>query len=586
MTKTVKAICVIVGLICSINALLPTNKSTKVLAKEQVIKGVWAATLYSMDYPSKATPNADALRRDADKLIDDAEKHGYNALFLQVRPTGDALYRSKIYPWSKYLTGEQGLAPSDDFDPLEYIVKTAHEKGIAVHAWLNPYRLTASEGDNDKQCAESIVKKFPNLAVKHTDGKLYLNPGEPQSIRLVVDGAVELAKNYDIDGIHIDDYFYPSSAFPDGDTFTKYGGSFRDIGDWRRDNTTRLVRELKTAIKAVKPDILFSVSPSGIWANKASHPEGSDTSGRQAYYDYYADTRLWVKEELVDIIIPQIYWNIGYSVADFEILAKWWSDVVRGTKVALCIGQGVYRAADETDSTSPWYGQKGFKELERQLGMIKTLDGCNGFVQYRLGSVLQNEELSRFLAEANKADARIFSDTRDYPWAEPAIERLYGEGIIKGMGDGSFGCAKTVSRADFTVMLIRMTKQNVPFAENFSDVTEDKYYYKEVGIAKALGFASGREGNIFDPNGNITREDMATLAWRVMVREGRLSEDSKLSLSAKFPDANEISEYARIAVAVMVEKGLISGYDTGEFKPKGLATRAECAVLLDRLSEL
>ncbi|MDO4743833.1 MAG: family 10 glycosylhydrolase [Clostridia bacterium] len=585
MTKTLKAICIVLGLVCSLKMLLP-QESSSVLAEDISLKGVWAATLYSMDYPSAPTKDADILRTDAQKLVDDTAKHGFNTLFLQVRPTGDAFYKSEIYPWSKYLTGSEGTAPDSSFDPLAYIIDQAHKKGISVHAWLNPYRLTASEKDADSLSGDSIAKKFPHLTVKHTDGKLYLNPGEPEAMQLVIDGAVEIVKNYDIDGIHIDDYFYPSSAFPDGETFTKYGGGFLDIGDWRRNNTTTLVKELRAAIKAVRQDVLFSVSPCGIWANKSSNPEGSDTSGKQAYYDYYADTRLWVKEELVDIIIPQIYWNIGYSLADFEKVATWWNDTVSDTNVALCIGQGVYKAAEETAPSSPWYGENGHKELKRQLDMINTLENCKGFVQYRLGSIIGSPELSEFLAAANTAEATLFTDTKNYPWAKDAIESLYKKGIVRGMGDGTFGAARNITRADFTVMLVRLTEQNVPFTENFADVTEDKYYYKEVGIAKVLGFATGREGNIFDPGANITREDMATLAWRVLNREGTLKDTSDLSLNAKFSDANEISEYARIAVSVMVEENLLNGYETGEFKPKGLATRAECAVLLDKISNL
>ncbi len=585
MTKTIKAICVILGLICSINALLPQKNGGKTLAKDHDLKGVWAATLYSMDYPSAPTTDADILKADADRLVQQTKKHGYNTLFLQLRPTGDAFYKSKIFPWSKYLTGKQGTAPSDNFDPLEYIIKIAHNNGISVHGWINPYRLTASESDNEMVLSEGIGKKYPHLVVKHTDGKLYLNPGEPESVELVCQGIREIVKNYDIDGIHIDDYFYPSSAFPDGETFTKYGGDYNDIEDWRRANTFDLVKAIRNEIKAIKNQCIFSVSPCGIWANKASNPSGSDTSGKQAYYDYYADTRLWVREELVDIIIPQIYWNIGYPIADFETLIKWWDKVVDGTDVALCIGQAAYRVSDANPQDTVWYGENGITELNRQRDILGQFENCTGYVHYRLGSVIQNTELSNFVTDINTNNQKLFSDTKDYPWAEKAIENLYAKGIVKGMGDGTFGCARRISRADFTVMLVRLTEQDVPFAENFSDVTEDKYYYKEVGIAKVLGFATGREGNIFDPLANITREDMATLAWRVMSREGKLAEESNLDLAQKFPDAAEISEYARVAVAVMVEKGLLSGYETGDFKPKGLATRAECAVLLDRLTE-
>ena len=541
MTKTIKAICVILGLVSIVNTFIaPPKNNGKVLAKDQTIKAVWAATLYSMDYPQKPSQNAEALRKDADNLVKNVKDLGFNTLFLQVRPSGDAFYKSKIFPWSKYLTGEEGLAPQNDFDPLSYIIEKAHKEDIQLHAWINPYRLTASEKDSESLSEESLVKKYPHLIVRHTDGKFYLDPGNPEAIKLVLDGCRELIQNYDIDGIHIDDYFYPSSAFPDGETFSKYGGEFSDIGDWRRDNTKKLVEALGKEIKNKNPNLVFSVSPSGIWANKESHIDGSATFGRQAYFDYYADTRLWVKEGLMDIIIPQLYWNIGYNLADFEVLANWWQDTVKDTSVTLCIGQGIYRAAEEKDPKSVWYGENGLFEIERQLKMIKTLEGVGGYSQYRLGSILQNPSLKDFIKSQNTGKEETFTDAKDYPWAKDATNRLVSKGIVKGMGDGSFGFALDVSRADFTVMLVRLSGQNVPFAENFADVTEDKYYYKEVGIAKVLGFATGREGNIFDPSGKISREDMATLAYRVMKRMGKLSEKSKLSLEGTFSDENEI----------------------------------------------
>ena len=584
MTRTVKAICVVLGILCVVSGLVPKSRQGTASAKVSDIKGVWAATLYSMDYPSAPTTDASRLKADADAMVESAASHGFNTIFLQVRPSGDAFYKSEIYPVSRYLTGAEGQMPTDDFDPLLYITDKAHQAGLSLHAWINPYRITVSEKDSDALGKDSIATKYPHLIVKHTDGKLYLNPGEPEAMDLVVRGAVEIVQKYPVDGIHIDDYFYPSSAFPDGETFTKYGGKFLNIDDWRRDNTTKLVTKMGSAVKSAKPDIIFSVSPCGIWANKASLPDGSDTSGKQAYFDYFADTRLWARDELIDMIIPQIYWERGNALADFTTVAKWWNDAVRGTDVALCIGQAVYKVAESTDPSSAWYKKQGELELEEQLRIINGLENVCGYVEYRLGSILQSPELSHTIKRLNTSAPRIFNDTINYPWAEDAIEHLYNEGIIKGMGDGSFGCARQVSRADFTVMLVRLTKQNVPFTENFSDVTEDKYYYKEIGIAKVLGFASGRDENTFDPKGNITREDMATLVWRVMSKLGKLPEISDFGLEEKFSDANKISAYAKNAVAVLANEGLLGGYETGEFKPKGFATRAECAVLLDRIN--
>lgn len=582
MTKTIKALCVLLGLVCVLQTVI-TPSSDTASAKPEEIKGVWVATVFSMDYPTSASTDPKVLKNQADLTVENAKKLGYNAIFLQVRPAADAFYKSDIYPWSKYLTGTEGLAPRDGFDPLEYIVQKAHAEGIALHAWINPYRVTASESDNALQSADSIAARYPSLVVKHSDGKLYLNPGEPDSIKLVVDGALEIVKGYEVDGIHIDDYFYPSAGFPDSEAFTKYGGSFSDIGDWRRSNTKALISELKSAIKAENADCLLSVSPCGIWANKKSNPNGSDTAGKQAYYDYYADTRQWVKEELLDIIIPQVYWNIGYSAADFKEVASWWNDTVDGTSVRLCIGQGVYKAADEADTASTWYGEVGTRELQSQLQYLSTLKNVSGYVHYRLGSALKTDSMSEFITALNNGTLPVFKDTEAYPWAREAIERLYREGIVNGMGDGTFGCAKTVTRADFAVMLVRLSKQNVPFVSNFSDVTEDKYYYNEVGIARVLGYISGRDNNTFDPTGSITREDMALIAYRVLSKQGKITGGDPQRLYSEFTDAAAISEYAREAVAAMTENDLLSGYETGEFKPGGYATRAETAVFLNRI---
>ena len=584
MTRTFKALCVLTGLFCVLNSLFPPNDAS-VVANNGEIRGVWAATLYSMDYPPKPTTSAEALRQSADDLLINVQKLGYNTLFFQARPAGDAFYKSDIFPWSKYLTGSAGDAPSDNFDPLEYLTREAHKRGIALHAWINPYRLTASAADIDTLPDNAISKKYPHLAIKHTNGKLYLNPGEPEANRLVVDGILELVKNYDIDGIHIDDYFYPDSSFPDGETFTAYGGEFSDIGDWRRSNTTGLIKRISTAIKAENPDIIFSVSPCGIWANKSSHPDGSETSGIQAYYDYFADTRLWVKENLVDWIIPQIYWNTGHSAADFETVAKWWSDTVKDTDVSLCIGQAVYKAAEETGAASVWYSQSGIAELSRQTEILQNLEGCIGYSHYRLGSVMHTPLLQDFAIYTNTGKQPLFTDISAYPWAVDAITALHEKGIVKGMGDGTFGCANQVSRADFTLMLVRLLGKKAEFNENFTDVTPDKYYYEEIGIAKALGITSGRDGKIFDPTGNITREDMAVMVYRILQAENILNNNENINLSAKFSDAHSISEYARSAVAAMVANELLSGYETGEFKPKGFATRAETAVFLNRVEE-
>lgn len=586
MTRTVKAICVLIGLLCTVNSFFPRIRTGESAAAEnREVKGVWAATVFSLDFPKQPTADSSALKTDIDEMLANAQDMGFNTVFFQVRPAADAFYKSEIFPWSQYLTGSQGTVPQDSFDPLRYAVTQAHAKGMELHAWINPYRVTASAKDNYAQCEQSVAKTHPKLVVEYSDGKLYLNPGIPETNRLITDGVLEIVRNYDVDGIHIDDYFYPGSDFPDAEAFTQYGGKFSDIGDWRRSNISSLIKSIRDALKSEKSSVIFSVSPCGIWANKTSNPEGSQTSGKQAYYDYYADTREWVKNSYVDWIMPQIYWNIGYTIADFEEISRWWNNVAEGTNVKVCAGLAAYKAADETNASSPWYGQNGLDELKRQQELLRTLGNTGGYSVYRLGSLLKNSSLADTVKAMNNRGNSVFSDTPAYPWAEEAIERLHKEGVISGMGDGSFGCARMVSRADFTLMITRMMKKDASFTDNFSDVTADKYYYKEIGIAKALGYASGRGNNTFDPLGSITRQEMAVMTYRILQKEGKINSGKATELSAEFSDANEIAEYARDAVAAMVDAGYLNGYETGEFKPQNNATRAETAVFLDKIAK-
>ena len=584
MTRTIKAVFVLIGILCVLNTFVFKSDTVRVMAEDETIKAVWVATVFSLDYPQKPSKDVAVLKADIDKMIGDAKGLGYNTIFFQVRPSSDAFYESDIYPWSVYLTGEMGVAPNENFDPLGYAVERAHKEGIALHAWINPYRVTASANDKAKLSVDSIANKYPELVVEHTDGKLYLNPGVPETNQLIEDGVMEIVRNYEVDGIHIDDYFYPGTNFPDSETYTQYGGKFADIGEWRRDNVTTLIRSLHTSIKAEKENVIFSVSPCGIWANRESQSLGSETRGTQAYYEYYADTRLWVKENLLDIMIPQIYWNIGYEIADFTVLANWWNDVAEGTDVKVCIGQAVYKAADETSTECVWYGESGRTELKKQTDILNGLDNVCGYAHYRMGSIKTNNLLQDYAKEVNFYKPSIFDDTDSYPWAKEAIESLYNEGVIKGMGDGSFGCARTVSRADFIVMLMRVLgRENEKFYENFSDVTADKYYYNAIGVAKKLGFTDGRGDNIFDPTGEISRQDMAVMVYRVLKSESLIKPSEPETIEEMFIDAKEISGYAREAVATMSEKGILNGYETGEFKPLGSATRAETAVFMYRI---
>lgn len=218
------------------------------------------------------------MKQELTDILDKAEAMHFNAVFFQVRPTADALYRSDLYPWSVYLTGTQGQAPAQGFDPLAYLISEGKKRGIGVHAWINPYKITRGSAakpnlDVTKLSGENPARLYPDLVVPHSSGELYFNPGEPMSRYLVLQGVKELLDRYDLAGIHYDDYFYPTGSFDDGDTFAKYGQGYASIEDWRRHNVDLLIQETYQLVHQ-KPGVVFGVSPAGVWANQTTNAAG------------------------------------------------------------------------------------------------------------------------------------------------------------------------------------------------------------------------------------------------------------------------------------------------------------------------
>ena len=361
-------------------------------AKTEQMKGVWVATVYSINFPSVKN-NVAAQKAELDKIVENAYNAGLNAIFFQVRPQGDALYRSSIYPWSEVLTGTAGKDPG--YDPLEYLINAAKKKNIGVHAWINPYRLTTGSVTNPKNTIDSLpaghpVRDNPSMAVSFDDGKLYLDPGNPDARQLVLDGVKEIIENYDVAGVHFDDYFYPSpnvtvngstykAEFNDAESYAKYGAGMT-LEDWRRNNTYTLVKETYELVNSYNKNLMFGVSPSGIWDNKKDNPLGSDTNGFSSYSQIYADSRKWVKDGIVDYICPQIYWNIGATNSDYKTIANWWNDVCKGTGVDLYIGHAAYRVED--------FGSAD--EIIKQLELNKTLSEVKGSIYYGYAQIADN----------------------------------------------------------------------------------------------------------------------------------------------------------------------------------------------------
>jgi len=384
-------------------------------------KGVWVATVYNLDYPTKQTQDVEYLKSEATLILDNVKEMGLNAVFLQVRPSADAFYKSDIFPWSKYLTGKNGLAPNNNFDPLEFWVKEAHRRGIELHAWINPYRITKN-GDEEYNLItnNSPAKLYSEYIVKYSDGNYYFNPGIPEVRKLLIDGALEIVEKYDVDGIHMDDYFYPGKNFGDLDTYKKYGGTFANIEDWRRNNVDLLVKELDEKIHEKKQDIAFGISPFGIWANNTSNLLGSNTSGTESYYSHYADTRKWALNGWVDYIAPQIYWERGHKSADYITLVNWWADTLSNSNTKLYIGLADYRCIDAKTS-SAWHNAK---EIEQQMQINEESKIISGEIHYRYSSLIESNSLKKLLEEKyENSQISVYIDNKKVAFEyEPLIE--------------------------------------------------------------------------------------------------------------------------------------------------------------------
>lgn len=348
------------------------------------MRGMWISTVYNLDYPSTPTTDSEKLKKEADEILDSCKAMGINNIFLQVRPNSDSLYKSSIYPWSAYLTGQQGLEPSNDFDPLSYWIEGAHGRGMKLHAWINPYRATKVNSSTENAltglASSNPLVQHPEYAIKYTDGNYYYNPALPEVRQLVINGIMEIVNNYDVDGIHMDDYFYPGADFKDDTSFQQLNGGFTDKGDWRRNNVNLLISGIKMSIDASGKNVEFGISPSGIWANSSNNTLGSNTAGNESYYAHYADTRKWALEGMVDYIAPQIYWEIGHPKADYKVLVNWWADTLKNAPAKLYIGIADYKSYNITNPQSVWYG---CDEIIRQMTLNKNTPKVGGEIHFR-----------------------------------------------------------------------------------------------------------------------------------------------------------------------------------------------------------
>jgi uncharacterized lipoprotein YddW (UPF0748 family) len=312
------------GLLLSLLAVSPSAQPRP--KPEREFRAVWVATVDNIDFPSKKGLPIEDQKRELIACLDLARKLRLNAVIFQVRPMADAVYRSKIEPWSEFLTGKMGR--SQDFDPLEFIVAEAHKRGILVHAWFNPYRAYHPAA---KTMSDDHVARRKPTTVRQYGRYMWLDPTSPEAQRHSLDVIEDVVRRYDIDGVHFDDYFYPYAEkdtkgneidFPDDSNWLVYqktGGKLtRD--DWRRSNVNSFIEAVGRAIKKIKPDVVYGISPFGIWQPM----QEKDISGFNSYAKLYADSRKWLQEGTVDYLAPQLYWETSRKGLSFPVLLDWW----------------------------------------------------------------------------------------------------------------------------------------------------------------------------------------------------------------------------------------------------------------------
>ena len=355
---------------------------------EIAFRGAWIATVANIDWPTPAAVGNDSLQKaEMTWLLDSLASLGINAVIFQVRPTADALYYSEYEPTSHWLMGTQ--SDSLTYDPLEWTIEEAHKRNMEVHVWLNPYRVNLAKTDTSIIAPNHIFRQHPEWFWCYAK-QWYFDPGLEVTREWICTTVQDIVYRYDIQAIHMDDYFYPypqgKQALPDSKTFERFPRGFDNIADWRRNNVNLAIQAICRTIKECKPEVEFGISPFGVWRNADVDSTGSATkAGITNYDDLYADIRLWIKNGWIDYVLPQLYWEIGKKVADYEVLAHWWSNEVKGTNCKLYIGMAPYRLENASPKT-PWGVGN---EIGRQMELNRTIEEISGECFYSTRPLLR-----------------------------------------------------------------------------------------------------------------------------------------------------------------------------------------------------
>jgi uncharacterized lipoprotein YddW (UPF0748 family) len=363
-----------------------TDTVGEIPAMTREARGVWIATVGNMDWPSRRGLPTDSQKAELRAILDRVKEMNMNLVIFQVRPAGDALYASALEPWSEYLTGVQGQAPEPYYDPLAFAIEEAHARGLELHAWFNPYRARHTSGRGDLAPLH-LARSKPEL-VRTYGRHLWMDPGEPEvqahSLKVIAD----VVQNYDVDGIHIDDYFYPYLEyearkvidFPDERSWRRYveDGGTLERADWRRNNVDHFVQRLNDTIHAIKPHVKFGISPFGIW--RPGFPES--VRGLDAYVELYADSRKWLNNGWLDYFTPQLYWKSNAPQQGYVALLDWWISENRHNR-HIWVGNAAFRVRDRQD----WPAE----EIVQQVTLTREQEGASGNVQFNMTSLMRNQ---------------------------------------------------------------------------------------------------------------------------------------------------------------------------------------------------
>lgn len=376
--------------------------TSKPPAVEREMRGVWVTSVYNVDWPSNKTLGVAEQKAELVAIFDKVQQLKLNTVVLQMRPSCDALYESKLEPWSEFLTGKMGKAPQPFYDPLKFAVEEAHKRGIELHAWFNPFRARVS--DKVVVSENHVSKKHPEF-VRNYGKMLWLDPGEKAAQDYTLKVMLDVVHRYNIDGMQIDDYFYPYAEkdpatgkildFPDDVPWKRYqkAGGKLSRADWRRENVNTFVKRLNAGIKSVKPWVKFGISPFGIW--RPGNPP--QIKGMDPYQTLYADSKKWLTKGWCDYFAPQLYWVIDKPDQSFPVLLKWWAEQNKQHRT-LVAGLGTGNVGDK------WKPE----EILNQIQITEKQAGSDGYIHYHMKTLLRNSKgLSTELAKIHSQPALL-----------------------------------------------------------------------------------------------------------------------------------------------------------------------------------